>query len=786
MAAKSELTHMVSLMIICVGDNSILLTLDGANNDHWLPSIKAETNCSWSKLVAKEILEILGLKIAAKLLRLYKMWYPKKEGSTQLMHCVFQLAIDLQTKTKTKNSMGKYRGKTKWIMETDLQSLWEQNSLKSPDILELYQLAREFEPGYLYTVEPAEDIITMRNIAEITDEILVSGKATNYQQLVDSSGIDKLAQEEIYCNLFLQLCYPATYMNQRNFAKLLVDGLGWQRPQLPSLFRSADLNNRNGLSFRELLYFLAAVDPNTGHGGMAAELRCRYMFKYYDKDRDNALNIDEVKNMILDLRKSKKLPIDPQNVNKEAQETYKALGMQESQSLGINDFLRAVCDLKIRGTSHIFRSNVAILTYLKEQGDKMGTPTAPVLTRTVSSAIYGAPVDNPRGKMTLRNTDYEIAVHTVKIQRSGQAINIEDMKELQEAVSATTIKQPINEYNKRQSMDIFSQRSVSNEVLKGLRYLTTINNIKDSKTSYTWGQLDLTTFARNLIQVCNQVREIFKNESRLLELNSPVYIMGDLHGNVADLLYFEKTLWHIGPGLSPCRLLFLGDYVDRGSYSLEVISYLLSYKLQSPNKVNLLRGNHEIREVQKMFTFYKECCLKLGDKLGNEVWNAVNNAFDTMPIAATIDGKVFCCHGGCPPPWLCPAISAINDIPTTLNQPDAQSSLAWELMWNDPVRPKTVNDKLAMELLANEGFAVNTRRGTAHIFSVEALERFLKANQLTHLVRAHEVAQSGFQVQQKGKLLTVFSSSKYCGGQNDAACIMADQGKLRILRLETE
>lgn len=139
-------------------------------------------------------------------------------------------------------------------------------------------------------------------------------------------------------------------------------------------------------------------------------------------------------------------------------------------------------------------------------------------------------------------------------------------------------------------------------------------------------------------------------------------------------------------------------------------------------------------------------------------------------------------------------------------------------------RPKTVNDKLAMELLANEGFAVNTRRGTAHIFSVEALERFLKANQLTHFVRAHEVAQAGFQVsispiaafllftlprakkwriwqslwchnclnsnclqvQQKGRLLTVFSSSKYCGGNNDAACVMADQGKLRILRLETD
>lgn len=116
--------------------------------------------------------------------------------------------------------------------------------------------------------------------------------------------------------------------------------------------------------------------------------------------------------------------------------------------------------------------------------------------------------------------------------------------------------------------------------------------------------------------------------------------IGDLHGNLSDLLYFEKVLWHIGPCLSPSNLLFLGDYVDRGAYSMEVISYLFSYKLQSPMKVTLLRGNHEIREVQKMFTFYKECVLKLGEKLGNEVWNAVNNAFDTMPIAAVIDGKV--------------------------------------------------------------------------------------------------------------------------------------------------
>ncbi|KAJ8965146.1 hypothetical protein NQ314_004371 [Rhamnusium bicolor] len=96
-----------------------------------------------------------------------------------------------------------------------------------------------------------------------------------------------------------------------------------------------------------------------------------------------------------------------------------------------------------------------------------------------------------------------------------------------EAVSLTTLKQPVNEQNRRISMDIFSQRSISNELLKGLRYLTSINKTKDPKAVYTWGQLDPNTYGRNLIAVCSQVKDILKTESRLLELNSPMYIMGN-------------------------------------------------------------------------------------------------------------------------------------------------------------------------------------------------------------------------------------------------------------------
>lgn len=129
--------------------------------------------------------------------------------------------------------------------------------------------------------------------------------------------------------------------------------------------------------------------------------------------------------------------------------------------------------------------------------------------------------------------------------------------------------------------------------------------LKGQELRYNWGQLNADTVGKYLINVCGQVKRIFMKEPRLLELSSPIYIMGDLHGNFADVLYFEKIFWHTGPALCPCNLLFLGDYVDRGAFSIEVISYLFCYKVQSPHKVNLLRGNHEIRQIQIQWTFQK-------------------------------------------------------------------------------------------------------------------------------------------------------------------------------------
>jgi len=177
---------------------------------------------------------------------------------------------------------------------------------------------------------------------------------------------------------------------------------------------------------------------------------------------------------------------------------------------------------------------------------------------------------------------------------------------------------------------------------------------------------------------------------------------------------------------------------------------------------------------------------KFGDTLGKEVWDAINSVFDVLPLAAVIDDKILCLHGGIPSPMSCPGdfISTVNDIIVPLSEPESESPLAWEIMWNDPFSIDT-NTVAQIPIGATGGFFNNTRRSTGNYFTTEALMAFLDKNNFTHVIRAHEVQQVGFKVQLSGRLLTVFSSSHYCGGTNEAATVLVDSAKLRLIRLDT-
>merc|ERR1712032_287687 len=130
-------------------------------------------------------------------------------------------------------------------------------------------------------------------------------------------------------------------------------------------------------------------------------------------------------------------------------------------------------------------------------------------------------------------------------------------------------------------------------------------------------------------------------QSALLELEAPIKICGDVHGQFQDLL----RLFEYG-GLPPeSNYLFLGDYVDRGKQSIETISLLLAYKVKYPCNMFLLRGNHETATITRMYGFYDECKRRYNTK----VWKRFIDAFNCLPVCALVQEKILCMHGGISP-----------------------------------------------------------------------------------------------------------------------------------------
>ena len=218
--------------------------------------------------------------------------------------------------------------------------------------------------------------------------------------------------------------------------------------------------------------------------------------------------------------------------------------------------------------------------------------------------------------------------------------------------------------------------------------------------------------------LCDKVRELLCEESNVQPIGVPVIVCGDIHGQFFDLMnLFEK-----GGDLPDKKYLFLGDYVDRGYNSVETLEYLLCLKLKYQGRITLLRGNHESRQICYSYGFYEEITRKYGNA---NPWRYFNDLFDYLPIAALIEGKIFCVHGG-----LSPLISTVDQIRLINRKQEIPHEGAFcDLMWSDP-------DDI-------EAWVISTR-GAGYIFGWKVVNEFNRINDLNLICRAHQLVNEGF------------------------------------------
>ncbi|KAL1085472.1 hypothetical protein V6Z11_D08G052800 [Gossypium hirsutum] len=261
-------------------------------------------------------------------------------------------------------------------------------------------------------------------------------------------------------------------------------------------------------------------------------------------------------------------------------------------------------------------------------------------------------------------------------------------------------------------------------------------------------------------ELCYAAEQLFMQEPTVLQLKAPVKVFGDLHGQFGDLmrLFDEYGFPSTAGDITYIDYLFLGDYVDRGQHSLETITLLLALKIEYPENVHLIRGNHEAADINALFGFRIECIERMGENDGIWAWTRFNQLFNYLPLAALIEKKIICMHGG-----IGRSIHSVEQI-EKLERPitmDAGSIILMDLLWSDP----TENDSI-------EGLRPNARGPGLVTFGPDRVTDFCKKNKLQLIIRAHECVMDGFERFAQGQLITLFSATNYCGTANNAGAIL--------------
>ncbi|RYR23604.1 hypothetical protein Ahy_B03g068808 isoform A [Arachis hypogaea] len=276
--------------------------------------------------------------------------------------------------------------------------------------------------------------------------------------------------------------------------------------------------------------------------------------------------------------------------------------------------------------------------------------------------------------------------------------------------------------------------------------------------------------------LCEKAKEILMEESNVQPVSSPVTICGDIHGQFHDL----AELFRIGGKCPDTNYLFMGDYVDRGYYSVETVTLLVALKVRYRQRITILRGNHESRQITQVYGFYDECLRNLQNcaceysylicRYGSaNVWKTFTDLFDYFPLTALlfevyccltdkffsfkVESEIFCLHGG-----LSPSIETLDNIRKYDRvQEVPHEGPMCDLLWSDP------DDRC--------GWGISPR-GAGYTFGQDISEQFNHTNNLKLIARAHQLVMEGYTWGHEQKVVTIFSAPNYCYRCGNMASIL--------------
>jgi len=257
-------------------------------------------------------------------------------------------------------------------------------------------------------------------------------------------------------------------------------------------------------------------------------------------------------------------------------------------------------------------------------------------------------------------------------------------------------------------------------------------------------------------------RKLLKDPT-LIDIASPVVVCGDIHGSLTDLLHVIQLC-----GTPPeTKYLFLGDYVDRGPCSIEVVCLLLSMKIKYPSQVYILRGNHETIDLSDSSPISEE----LKKRLCPASPTMFRDVFNALPLASVIDHKIFCVHGG-----LSPDISTISDI-LQISRPLSipEKGPIADLLWSDP-----------SSQISEWG---PNKRGNTISWGIKAAKSFMTNNGLTTIVRAHQVMYDGYGYPffPDRSIISLYTASFHSSGHLNSGAYMKVEkdGSLQLNKLSS-